>query len=304
MRAIVVANGSITEEEDYTDYRQPGDLVIAADGGALVALRLGLEPRVIIGDLDSLPTETRQELAEKGCQFLSHLVRKDETDTELAVRYALQAGAQEIVLLGATGDRLDHTLANVLLLGMPGLERVPATLIAGDTQVWLLRSGCELEFGGTPGDIVTLLPLGQDAVGIHTEGLEWALHNDTLRFGPARGVSNVMTAAKARVALREGMLLVLRVAQATSQEHAPDMPAETDLVTVYTAQGHMRANVIKSKLEAAGIAAMLSYDSASRVYGLTVDGIGEVRVLVRAADVDEARQLLTEEDTPEEANGA
>jgi len=68
-----------------------------------------------------------------------------------------------------------------------------------------------LEIGGHVGDIVTLLPLGQDAVGVRTEGLEWALHDDTLQFGLARGVSNVMTSSRARVTLREGLLLVLRV---------------------------------------------------------------------------------------------
>ena len=75
-----------------------------------------------------------------------------------------------------------------------------------------------------------------------------------------------------------------------------------ELVAVYIAQGHPRAHVIKSKLEAAGIPAMLSYDSASLVFGLTVDGIGEVRVMVRPEQAEEARRLLSEEPpTNEEA---
>jgi hypothetical protein len=76
-------------------------------------------------------------------------------------------------------------------------------------------------------------------------------------------------------------------------------PETDELIAVYTAQGHPRAHVIKSKLEAAGIPAMLSYDSASLVFGLTVDGIGKVRVLVRPEDVEEARKLLAEEEIPE-----
>jgi len=299
MRAIIVANGSVEENETHAQAVQADDLIIAADGGALIALKLDLQPRVVIGDMDSLPPEIRMELTERGCQFVSHSPRKDETDTELAIQYALQAGADEIVLLGATGDRLDHTLANVLLLGMSELERVPATIVAGSTQVWLLRGGYELEFGGTPGDIVTLLPLGQDAIGVSTAGLEWALHDDTLRFGPARGVSNVMTMPEARVRLREGRLLVLHVAEGECEVTSTTGKGETqesgELVVVYTAQGHMRASVIKSKLEAAGIPAILSYEALSRIYGLTVDGIGQVRVLVRPEDAAEARRLLAEE---------
>lgn len=304
MRAIVVANGCVEENETYAQAVQADDLIIAADGGALIAMKVGLQPHVVIGDMDSLPLEIREELAERGCQLVSHSPRKDETDTELAIQYALRAGAQEIVLLGATGDRLDHTLANVLLLGMSELERVPATIVAGNTQVWLLRGGYELEFGGTPGDIVTLLPLGQDATGVSTDGLEWVLHDDTLCFGPARGVSNVMSMPEARVRLREGCLLVLRVAEGENEVTTTTGQSETqepgELVAVYTAQGHLRANVIKSKLEAAGIPAILSYEALSRIYGLTVDGIGQVCVLVRPEDAAEARRLLAEEQLPEE----
>jgi thiamine pyrophosphokinase len=296
MRAIIVANGSVEEDETYGQVLQADDLVVAADGGASIAMGLDLQPHVVIGDMDSLPPEIRTDLTERGCQFVSHSPRKDETDTELAIRYALQAGADEIILLGAIGDRLDHTLANVLLLGMPELEHVPATIVAGDTQVWLLRGGGELEFGGAPGDIVTLLPLGQDAIGVSTTGLEWALLDDTLCQGPARGVSNVMALPEASVRLREGRLLVLRVAEGQRQ-----IQESGDLVVVYTAQGHMRANVIKSKLEAAGIPALLSYEAISHIYGLTVDGIGQVRVLVHPESAAEARRLLAEEDLPAES---
>ena len=209
MRAIIVANGNVERGERYDYLVQPGDLIIAADGGTMVAQQLGLEPQVVIGDMDSVSPELRSKLEARGCQFVPHPARKDETDTELAIQYALQRGAQELLLLGATGHRLDHALANIFLLGMPPLDGVKARIVAGNTEVWLVRD--ELEIDGQPGDIVTLLPLGQDATGISSKGLEWALHDDTLRFGPARGVSNVMISCKARVKLRAGLLLVLRV---------------------------------------------------------------------------------------------
>jgi len=211
MRAIIVANGYVGQNERYDHLVRPGDLIIAADGGAVVAQQLGLKPQVVVGDMDSLPPALRDKLEKHGCLFVPHPARKDETDTELAIQYALQQGAQELFILGATGSRLDHTLANVFLLGMPELEGIKAKLVAGNTEAWLVRD--ELEIDGQAGDIVTLLPLGQDAIGVRTEGLEWALRDDTLRFGPARGVSNVMTSSKARVALRKGLLLVIRVAR-------------------------------------------------------------------------------------------
>jgi len=211
MRAIIVANGTIDKGEDYTHFVRTEDWVIAADGGASVALRLGLQPRVVVGDLDSLPARVRSRLEKGGCLFVQHPAHKDETDTELAIQYALAHGAEEVVLLGAAGGRLDHALANVFLLGMPALEKVRARIVAGRTEVWLLRGGQDMDIHGQPGDTVTLLPLGQDAVGITATGVEWALDGATLPFGLARGVSNVMMGDTARVALRDGLVLVFHI---------------------------------------------------------------------------------------------
>jgi len=79
-----------------------------------------------------------------------------------------------------------------------------------------------------------------------------------------------------------------------------DPGTEPNLVEVYTSQGHLRAHVAKSKLAAAGIPALLSYDAASLIYGITVDGIGKVRVMVPEQYAAEARSMLAEEQTAEE----
>jgi thiamine pyrophosphokinase len=301
MRAIIVANGHVSPDERYGHLLRADDLVIAADGGAALSHQLGLEPQVVVGDMDSLPPNVRVELEARGCEFVTHPARKDETDTELAILYALGQGADEIVLLAGVGDRLDHTLANVFLLALSELASIKASIVSGDTETWLLRGGGEIEIRGQPGDTVTLLPVGQDAVGVSSKGLEWPLDDDTLRFGPARGVSNVMTAPVARVTLHQGLLLVFRLRldeenDTIAQQHMSSPDNTTDLVEVYTTQGHLRAHVIKSKLEAAGIPAMLSYDYASLAFGLTVDGIGEVRIQVPAQYADEARHVIEEEE--------
>jgi thiamine pyrophosphokinase len=214
MRGIIVCNGYAQEDERHDSLARPGDLIIAADGGSVLARQVGLEPQVVIGDMDSLPSELRDELERRGCQFLRYPTHKDETDTELAIRYALEQGADELVFVGATGHRLDHALANILLLAMPELMGVKARIVTRDAEIWLVRDSLEID--GQPGDIVTLLPLGQDAIGVSTEGLEYALHDDKLRFGPARGVSNVMLSTQAHVSLRQGLLLVLRVAKTSA----------------------------------------------------------------------------------------
>jgi thiamine pyrophosphokinase len=302
MRAIIVANGQVLSDATYAHLVQEGDRIIAADGGASVALALGLQPDLVVGDLDSLAPELRGFLAARGCEFLDHPARKDETDTELAIRRAIELGAEEIVLLGAIGGRLDHTLANVMLLAMPELAHVRARIEDDTTSVVLLQAGEDLELRGAVGDLVSLLPLGGDVTGITTSGLEWSLQDATLRLGLARGVSNVMTAALARVSVTGGLLLVVHLRG--EADHQPldaglSRESPTDLAEVYVGQGHLQAHVVKAKLESAGIPAILSYEAASRTFGLTVDGLGAVRVMVRAEHAKVSRQIIESPQAPD-----
>ena len=207
MRAIIIANGQIHDGDFYRSLVAPTDLVICADGGASNALALGLQPQVVIGDLDSLDSNLQAQLEADGCQVLAHPARKDETDLELAMKYAVERGAQEVLILGALGNRLDHTLANVLLLALPELRSVQARILDGRQEVFLIRDEALVE--GQVGDTLSLLPLTEQVTGIYTEGLEYPLKNGTLYLGPARGVSNTLTAPQARVWIGQGLLLAV-----------------------------------------------------------------------------------------------
>jgi len=215
MRAVIVANGPMVRPPFRRLLIGEDDTVVCVDGGARNAIALGLKPQVVIGDMDSMDAELRKHLQAEGCRFVEHPSRKDETDSELAVRYALSQGAKELILLAALGGRVDHTLANVMLLAIPELEAVDARLIDGHQEVLLIRHRVLIE--GQPGDTVSLLPLSGDVVGIHTEGLEYPLRDGTLKFGAARGVSNVLTAAQASVQVERGLLLLVH--------HHRDLPS-------------------------------------------------------------------------------
>jgi thiamine pyrophosphokinase len=209
MRAIIIAGGQSPTDESWHKWLRQGDLIVGADGGAAQALALGISPQVVIGDMDSLPGPEHRRLEERGARFVVHPRAKDETDLELALTYAAQEGAREIVILGALGGRLDHTLSNVLLLALPPLAGVSVRVAAGEEEMILLRSKETVSLAGQIGDVVSLLPLGGDARGVTTDGLAWPLHDDTLRFGHSRGVSNEMVAPVARVSVEDGYLLVV-----------------------------------------------------------------------------------------------
>jgi thiamine pyrophosphokinase len=209
MRAIIVAGGHSSANDGWRHWAADADLIVGADGGAAQALAWGLSPDVVIGDLDSLPAETRATLVAAGREFVVHPRAKDETDLELALTYVVERGYQDVVILGALGGRLDHLLANILLLTLPGFAQARIRIADGAEEALLLRGGEMIEFEGQPGDVVSLLPLGGDAYRVTTHGLAWTLTGDTLHFGATRGVSNEMVAAAARVELEAGYLLIV-----------------------------------------------------------------------------------------------
>ncbi|NLG29453.1 MAG: thiamine diphosphokinase [Chloroflexi bacterium] len=194
------------------------DRVLAADGGANWLAAHGRLPHVLIGDMDSVHPDVLRALAMGDCRLVRHPAQKDETDTELALNEALGLGAQRITLLGAWGGRMDHALANVLLLAMPQLAKLDVALFDGCSTVRLVRRA--LTLSGAPGDLLSLLPLAGEARGVTTEGLQYALSDDTLPFGPARGVSNVFTGALARVNVRSGLLLAVHTPLAWLEQPA------------------------------------------------------------------------------------
>ncbi len=217
MKAIVVANGTLNADTTgwFDALRQPGDLVICADGGLRNALKLGLRPDVVLGDFDSAAREQVREAESMGAELIRFPARKDETDSELALRYAVDQGATEVVFLGALGSRLDHALANLFLLAAPELAGARVRILDGDTSLELCRDRCEIH--GRPGDIVSLLPLTAAVDGVVTAGLEYPLKDETLPFGAARGVSNVMLAETAAVSISHGLLAVFHVSCQESQ---------------------------------------------------------------------------------------
>jgi thiamine pyrophosphokinase len=115
-RAILFANGIISDLAAAGKILRADDFCIAVDGGARYAIALGRTPEVLLGDLDSVPHEIQESLRRSGARFVVYPADKDETDLELAIDFANDAGYREIIILGALGARLDHMLGNLSLL--------------------------------------------------------------------------------------------------------------------------------------------------------------------------------------------
>jgi thiamine pyrophosphokinase len=183
-------------------------LIIAADGGLRHVYALGLRPDLVIGDMDSVSPDQLARAQAEGAHIRTFPTHKDETDLELAVMAALAHGCERLWLFAAIGDRLDQLLSNVQLLALPQLANAQTLLVSGAQRCWLARPpGTAVH--GECGDTLSLLPLSAAAHNIHTEGLYYPLHGESLQLGTTRGISNVLTAPQARISFTEGSLLVI-----------------------------------------------------------------------------------------------
>lgn len=209
-RILIFANGELNDGPMVRRAlaEAQGARVAAADGGARLAQACGLEVDAVIGDMDSLTAAEVMALRNSGATILSYPEEKDETDLELALVWAAEQGTTWIRIIGGIGQRFDQTLSNVHLLALPALKGCDVRLVAWGQEAWLLHPP-EGQIDGAPGDTVSLLPLGGRVTGVRTDGLHYPLRGETLLTGAARGVSNVLSEARARVRLQEGVLLVV-----------------------------------------------------------------------------------------------
>lgn len=189
---------------------EPGVMIIAADGGARHLLAAGLVPDVAVGDFDSLSAADLDALRVSGCEILSYPAAKDVTDTQIAVEQALERGAGEITIFGGMGSRLDHSLANVLLLKLIHEKGGRGRVTDGEQTAELLVDHVELS--GRPGDVVSVVPLTAKLEGLTIKGLKFPLHEATVPMGSSLTISNEFgESAFAEITLRKGMAAVFSI---------------------------------------------------------------------------------------------
>ncbi len=208
MKALILANGELYKPDVLRKriHSEEFDLVLGADGGAHFADILGVTVDAIIGDLDSL-SDLKQH-GSSNVKVISYPAEKDEIDLELAIRYAEKEGADQVVIVGAMGSRIDMTIANIMLIAQPGNRSCRIEVWHGEQTGWVIKPPGE-DISGHPGDIVSLIPIGGCASGITTRGLKYSLNNEELNIVTIRGISNQMKKPLAHIELSDGLLLVL-----------------------------------------------------------------------------------------------
>ena len=212
-RIVIFANGELPDLEAARALLGQDDYLIAADGGANHLLKMGILPEVVIGDLDSIDEDTLFELTSADVKIKQFPEDKDETDLELALRYAVELGPSAVLIVGALGGRLDQTLGNLSIVTDPTLPGIDIRMDDGVEEVFFCQAsavkGEKVNVQGRSGDILSLIPWHGSVEGVQTEGLQWPLYNETLFFSKSRGISNVMLDDSASVRIQSGLLLII-----------------------------------------------------------------------------------------------
>lgn len=199
-KAVIISAGSISDYGYIKSFINEDDYVICADGGLLHAEKMSIVPNLTVGDFDSYTGQVTGKIRRFNPE-------KDYTDTHIAVTEALERGYKEILLLGCTGTRLDHTLSNIGLLeyilkkGAVGKivnENNIITVIDKDSVI-KRKEGWHLSF----------IPIGE-AKGVTLEGFKYSLDNYDLKFSESLAVSNEFIDGDAIVKIREGSLIVIK----------------------------------------------------------------------------------------------
>ena len=207
-RAFLFANGSVADLSAVANQIRMIDLLVAVDGGLKYLSKIKKIPHILIGDLDSVSAKEVQRLEKLKVEIRKYPVEKDETDLELALGMLAEFKVSKVIVAGATGDRLDHSLGNIHLL-TKFQSTFDLSLDDGHQEMFLI--GDRSVIHGNPNDIVSLIPIDEKVMGITTTHLAYPLKKETLYLASTRGISNVMLGKIASVQKQRGNLLCIHI---------------------------------------------------------------------------------------------
>jgi thiamine pyrophosphokinase len=211
MKAAILSNGTPGTDAALLTEIKAADLIVCADGAAGWAAEAGIHPHTLIGDMDSIAADLPAKFAQAGVEVITLEREKDLTDTEAAVELALMRGADEFLIAGGTGGRLDHTMGNILLL-VKLTQQGKKAVLAGEGQRVIAASG-EAIIHGRAGDTVSIIPFGEDIFIRATSGLQYPVHCRSISPNTTLGISNVMTRRTSQITIERGTAIIIHQRQ-------------------------------------------------------------------------------------------
>ena len=187
-----------------------GQNIIAGDRGLEALYKLKIIPNHVVGDFDSVSPEIL-EFYKRQSQiiFYTFNAEKDNTDTDIALKLAIQLKSSKITILGALGKRMDHAIANIHILKDALEANIPCQIIDEHNRIYLINKEMTLEKDKVYGKYVSLIPLTSTVEGLTLTGFKYPLSDYTLLIGTSLGISNEIITDKAHIEMKNGILIVI-----------------------------------------------------------------------------------------------
>ncbi len=208
-KKVCIITGGTLSETFLAEYvkKHPSELFIVVDGALEITHRVGMKPDYIVGDFDTVNQDLLKHYDKD--IILRHSPEKDQTDTELAIETALKQQGKELTFLGATGSRLDHSLANVFLLQSLLKKNIAAEILNENNRLYLKNKSFSLKRKEVRGDFVSLIPLTEKVEEVTLTGFKYSVQNLTFYRECTLGISNEITEEEAMVSFSKGIFIVV-----------------------------------------------------------------------------------------------
>lgn len=204
-KCIILANGKSTSKRVIDFVKSKGySIIICADGGANSAFKLGLVPDFIIGDLDSIKPEVLKFYSDKST--IIHIKKQIDTDVEKCLKFAIKKKFTDVVLIGVTGDRLDHTIGNLSIV-LKFYDKIQCKIIADNS--FLLPTNKSITLRSKIGETISIFGFNKKTK-ITSFGLKYPLKNSSLPFGEKESTSNEASKDTVNILVKGGVIFIIR----------------------------------------------------------------------------------------------
>lgn len=207
MKAVIISGGKEPSKALFLKELKDTDLIIGADKGCEVLYKYNITPDYILGDFDSADMDIINSIESKSGEKIRFKREKDYTDTELAYNLAVEKGADEIILLGATGTRYDHSLSNLGLM-LRGLKKsINVKVIDDNNYIFLTDKSIRLK--GNKGDTISFHAYCDEVKNFSIKGSKYNLSNYNLKLGDSLTTSNEFTEEDINITFDTGIVMIL-----------------------------------------------------------------------------------------------
>lgn len=206
---IVIGAGDFTPVDIL---KKEDDMCIAVDGGYLYCRMMGIEPDLIVGDMDSIDESVEKELAQVKENQPERLVilkpEKDDTDTLAALRIGMEKGYKDFCIYGAMGGRIEHTIANIQCLNYLKNNGAKAYIMDANVMMTVIKEET-VRFNSEMDGYMSLFALGEKAEGVTITGMKYLLDKAVVTNDYPIGISNEFIGVEGQITVEKGMLLLI-----------------------------------------------------------------------------------------------